>query len=221
LKLSVNGFWQFVVSWPEREKQMQSLSSQFLQIVSDKNALDVCQQENNHLKKLLGASLPSSWKFTEAKVIGDTNATLHINRGKRDGVAEGMNVVYDNVLIGRIEKANETDANLVLLDRPDLKIPVQVSPFSQEVTTLKDVQAKGIMTGGGSNILELDRVLQEEKINKDDFVISSGQDGWLPNLLVGRVDQIVVDKTAIYQKATVLPLVDYKRLDIVFVVIKN
>jgi len=212
-RLSVTGFWGFVYGWPARELEMEQLRAQLAKVNVDQKTLNECLAENNHIKKLLGASLPARWQFLEAKVIG-ADGKLHLDRGTKDGVTAGMNVVYEKILIGRVEIANSDDAVVELINQKDLIIPVKVNDA-------KTTRARGLLTGQGDNRLLLDKVLQEERISKDDWVVTSGEEGWLPDLLIGRIDEIEEDKAALYQRATVLPLTDLKRLEMVFVVIKD
>jgi len=219
LSNTTGSFYSYVIAWPEREKKLKTLENQLVEISVDQNQLTILQEENEKMKKLLGASLPVKWKFMDAKVIG-TGDILRINRGLNDGIQIGMTVISENILVGKISKVNSQDSLLDLPDRVDYKIPVLVksnlNKQNEGVT-----QAKGVLTGLGQNKLEIDRVLQEEKLAKDDYVLTTGEDNWLPNLLIGRIDQVDSNKTAIYQKATVLPLIDYQKLETVFIVIKN
>ena len=65
----------------------------------------------------------------------------------------------------------------------------------------------------------LDEVLQEVNLYKDQIVITSGEDEIYPaGLLIGKIDSIEKNETAIYQKAILKPFLDYRTLDTVFIV---
>jgi len=209
----VDGFVSFVISWPGREKEMLSLREQLAGLSVDQGELTTCQSENQRLKDLLSSPLPPSWKFVEAQVI-NWGENLQISRGKASLIEEGMTVLFNDILVGRVIKANRFDSLVELIDKRGVKIPVGVKGKDSS----KEVKAKGLLVGLGKNHLQLEKVLQEEKLTKGDLVFSLGQGGVLPDLLVGRVDEVSNDKTAVYQSATVLPLVDYQRLRQVFVV---
>jgi len=211
--LKVDGFCSFVISWPSREKEVLSLREQLAGLSVDQGELIACQSENQRLKDLLSSPLPPSWKFVEARVI-NWGENLRINRGKASLIEEGMTVLFNDVLVGQVIKANQFDSLVELVDKRGVKIPVGVKGKD----SLKEVKAKGLLIGSGRNHLRLEKVLQEEKLVKGDLVFSLGQGGILPDLIVGRIDEISDDKTAVYQSATVLPLVDYQRLRQVFVV---
>jgi len=70
--------------------------------------------------------------------------------------------------------------------------------------------------------LILAEVLQEIKLLKDQTVITSGEEEVFPaDLIIGKINNIEKDETAVYQKAILEPLVDYKSLDNVFVILTS
>jgi len=209
----VDGFFSFVVSWPSREEEALSLREQLAGLSVDQGELITCQSENQRLKDLLSSPLPPSWKFVEAQVTS-WGENLQINRGKTSLVEEGMTVLFNDVLVGRVIKANQFNSLVELVDKKGVKIPVGVKGKD----SLKEMKAKGLLIGLGKNHLRLEKVLQGEKLAKGDLVFSLGQGGVLPGLLVGRIDEISSDKTAVYQSAMVLPLIDYQRLRQIFIV---
>ncbi|MEK9178476.1 MAG: hypothetical protein AAB801_01700, partial [Patescibacteria group bacterium] len=53
-----------------REAEIISLQGELRQLAINQNQLNVCREENEKLKKLLGTPLPPTWKFLMAKVVG-------------------------------------------------------------------------------------------------------------------------------------------------------
>ncbi len=213
MSFNVYGFFSFVVSWPSREEEMTVLRRQLAVMSVDEGRIIELEQENQRLKDLLSSPLPPSWKFAAVKVIG-WGENLRVNAGSSLGLSEGMTVVVNNVLVGRILKTNHFDSLVELVDKNGVKIPVAVKAKDSK----NEIKAKGLLVGLGQNRLRLEKVLQEEKIAKGDLVVSLGEAGLLPDLLIGRIDEVSSDKTAVYQTALVLPLVDSQRLREVFVV---
>jgi len=82
------------------------------------------------------------------------------------------------------------------------------------------IQARGILTGHSGSLL-LDKVLQAEDIREGDLVTTSGEDDWLPDLLIGQIEEVLAEPAEIYKKAQVSPLIDYRKLRTVFIVISN
>ena len=196
-----------------REAETLRLEGSLRQLAVDQNQLNVCREENEKLKKLLGTPLPPTWKFLMAKVVG-LSGEMRVDKGKQDGVKEGMMVISENILVGRVTAVDEFISRVQKLDDVRTKIPVVVKRPGGV-----GVQARGLLvTQGGSLIL--DRVLQSEDIQKGDLVVTSGEEGWLGDLVIGQVEEVLPKSAEVYKKAKVTSLVDYQKLRIVFLVIR-
>ncbi|PJC75981.1 hypothetical protein CO010_03935, partial [Candidatus Shapirobacteria bacterium CG_4_8_14_3_um_filter_39_11] len=53
---------------------------------------------------------------------------------------------------------------------------------------------------------------------KGDLVITSGEENWLPDLLIGQIEEVLPKTAELYQTARVSALLDYQKLRIVFIV---
>ena len=74
---------------------------------------------------------------------------------------------------------------------------------------------------GENERLILTGVLQKEKIDVGELVITSGEDEvFPPNLLIGKIKKIEKEERQPYQKAEVEPLIDYDKLETVFLIIE-
>lgn len=195
-----------------RDQELLDLEGRLRQLALDQNQLAVCQEENQALQRLLGAPLPPQWRFLLARVVGQSEK-MRLDQGKEAGVEEGMVVVSENILAGKVISVGKNTSLVQLPSDPNSKIPVVIKrPGSQ------GIQAQGLLLGQFGEKLVLDRVLQEEDIQKGDLVTTSGEEGWLPNLVIGQIDEVLPPTAAIYQKARVDSLIDYSLLRIVFVV---
>ncbi len=216
----VSKFKTYFSNLDSKDQQIFQLQGQLNQLAFEQSQLASCLEENKELKKLLGAPLPPSWKFMEAKVLG-ISERMKIDKGQQDGLKEGMMVVSENILVGKITKVNENDSLVQLLSDLNTKIPVMVKkPGSEKTRPEGGVQARGLLSGQGGEKLLLDRVLQSEDVQKGDLVMTTGEEGWLPDLLIGQIVDVIPKSAEVYQKARVAPLIDYQELRIVFVVIR-
>jgi len=198
----------------EEQKKILLLEGRLRQLAVEQNQLSLCQEENEKIKKLLGASLSAKWQFMEAKVIG-INEKMKIDKGAKAGLQPGMTVVSENVLLGKIETVVDNESSIQMVYEPNLKIPVVVKRPNQA-----GVQARGLLTGQYKSKMILDRVLQAEDLQKGDIVTTSGEEGWLPDLVIGQIEEVMPKSAEVYQKAQVSGLLDYQQLRIVFVVVK-
>jgi cell shape-determining protein MreC len=81
------------------------------------------------------------------------------------------------------------------------------------------VQARGLLVSQGGQLL-LDKVLQTEDIMKGDLVVSSGEQDFPADLVIGQISDVFGKSAELYQKARVQPLLDYRNLTVVFIVIR-
>lgn len=196
------------------KEEIEKLEAQVRNLAVDQNKLAECLEENKHIRRLLGAPLPSSWKFLPARVVGRKEGIIRIDKGEKSGVKMGMSVVSENILIGRIKAVEEGMSIVYLPTNEEEKIPVLVRRVGKE-----GFQAQGMLVSVGGQLV-LERVLQTEDIQTGDLVVSKGEE-WLPYLLIGKIEEVLSKPAEVYQKAKVKPLVEYDNLRIVFVVISN
>lgn len=181
------------------------------ELAVNQNALSTCQEENEAMRRLLGAPLPPSWRFLPAKVIGSPDGLL-INVGTSSKVRPGMAVVSENVFIGRISWVGENLARVTLPANSESRLPVLVRS-QKEI----GVKARGLLRGEGGKAI-LDQVLQEESISEGDLVLTGGEENYPPDLLIGKIVEVQRQEAELFQKAVVEPLVDYQNLINVFVI---
>ena len=206
-----------------RQKQtdkIQILEEKVRQLAVEQNKLASCLEENLEIKKLLGAPLSPKWKFLPAKVVG-VSEQMRIDKGEKDGLEEGMMVVSENILVGRIVSVGRNYSLVQIPTGADSKIPVIVrEPSFAKATEGKGIQARGILTGYSGGLL-LDKVLQVEDIREGDLVTTSGEGDWLSDLLIGQIEEVLAEPAEIYKQARVTPLTNYHQLRTVFVVISS
>ncbi|MBI2616535.1 rod shape-determining protein MreC [Candidatus Gottesmanbacteria bacterium] len=162
--------------------------------------------ENESLRRQLEAPLSPSYSFVPATVVS-ISRYMEIDKGLESGIKVGMTVVDGNVLIGKVLQV-ETHRSLILLPTDiESAIPAKTSR-----------ETRGIV-GGASGTLSLNTVLQKDPLFQDDTVITSGEEGFPPNLLIGKTAHINADDSSVYKQAAIIPTLDYKREVTVFVIL--
>lgn len=168
--------------------------------------MDILRNENSKLRDQLQAPLPASYQFIPANVIG-LSRTMDLAIGANSGVKNGMTVVDGTILIGRIINAANIRSSIVLPTDSEIEIPVK---------TLRG--AKGIVTGEQGNKIVLTQVLQKDPLFLEDQVVTTGDGGYPPNLLIGKITHITSDDVSVYKSAQIDPAVSYKTEKIVFII---
>jgi rod shape-determining protein MreC len=166
------------------------------------------EKENSSMKKLLGAPLPPTWKFIPAKVLNLSEGVMTINQGSDIGIKVNQAVIFEQALVGRVTQVNPNLSKLMLVNHRDTKIKVKVL----------ENNVKGVIHLVAGKIM-LDEVLQEANLAHGQTIITSGEEEiYPPNLIVGKIEAVEKQATAVYQQAVINPLVDYQQLEEVFVV---
>jgi len=189
-----------------------------------KTALRFAQQKNNRLHelKLTNVRLRSLLNFQKtvisrvlaAEVIGKDPSpwykTVIIDKGKDDGVAQGMAVVIPEGIAGQVMDVSDKYSKVLLI----------IDPNSAVDALVQRTRARGIVKGESSGRCLFKYVLRKYDVGVGDKVVSSGLDGIYPKgLAVGHVSRVIRRTAGIFQEVTVTPFVDFEKLEEVLVVL--
>lgn len=170
--------------------------------------------ETNLLSSLVDfARVHPDYKYVAASVIGrDTSPFLQyviINRGSDDGLRRGMPVVTQQGLVGRIAAVTAGAARVQLITDNNSAINIRIGT--------PGVQA--MLLGSETGDISLDMIPQGAKLESGELVVTSGQGGAYPaNIIIGQVTSVLSRDTDLFQRASVQPMVDFSKLDIVLVI---
>lgn len=149
-----------------------------------------------------------------AVVVGqDINPYLRylvINAGSRDGIAVGMPVVTGSaVMVGRIVRTSPNLSYVQLINDPESAVSAM----------LQQSRVRGLVVGTPEGGLLLTDVLPDEVIEEGETVITSALGGLLPRgLILGQIERVEYEESALFQQATVRLAVDLRRLETVLVI---
>lgn len=168
--------------------------------------------------KILSALLDFARAYPEYKYVGATVIGrdpspfvkfIHINRGSDDGLRRGMPVVTQQGLVGRISQTTASAALVQLITDPGTLINIRSEPERVE----------GILEGSITGDISLDFIPQEANVEPGDLVMTSGLGGNYPaNILIGQITSVRSQDFDLFQSASVQPVVDFEKLEIVLVI---
>jgi rod shape-determining protein MreC len=152
--------------------------------------------------------------YRAAAVIGrDPSPFLHyviINRGSNDGILRGMPVVTDQGLIGRIDAVIADAARVQLITDAASSVNVR----------LQNAETEASLVGSVTGDVTLEMIPQDVIVQPGDLVLTSGLGGgYPPDLIIGQVVNVRSRDFDLFQQATVQPVVDFNRLEIVLVIV--
>ncbi len=152
--------------------------------------------------------------YEAAAVIGrDPSPFLHyviINRGSNEGILRGMPVVTHQGLIGRIDAVIADASRVQLITDPASSVNVR----------LQNAETEASLVGSVTGDLTLELIPQDINVQPGDLVLTSGLGGgYPPDLIIGQVINVRSRDFDLFQQATVQPVVDFNRLEIVLVIV--
>jgi rod shape-determining protein MreC len=156
----------------------------------------------------------SNHQFLAATIIAREPSNLRqvaaINRGRADGIKQGMSVVTEGqTLVGTITKVEEDHAWVTMVTDVDSAVSSLVI----------ESRAQGVVAGGYNRRLSMEFVGQDASVKEGDTVVTSGLGGtYPPGLVIGRVTGVAGSRQEIFRKVTVEPLASLARLENVLVI---
>lgn len=166
----------------------------------------ILREENLALKKQLEKRVPPERQYIVAHPVG-LERYLVIDRGESDGVKKDNTVVADGVLVGKVVQVAPHSASIQLPTDPDAKIPAWTSSLT-----------RGLVTGSFGRTIVFEKVLQADPLVADEVVLTTGEEGYVQNIAIGKVRTVSFEPRAVYKKGELVPLIDYQRLRVVFVI---
>jgi rod shape-determining protein MreC len=170
-------------------------------------------QTTERLGRLLSLSRGLQRPAVAAQVVGKDPSpwfqTVLVDKGLKDGVDIGYPVINPEGIVGLVVETGSHSAKVMLITDPNSAVDA----------VLQKSRARAIIKGGTSGYCVLHYVLRKHTVEIGDSVISSGMDGVFPKgLPIGQVLEISNKESGIFQDVSVMPYVDFERLEEVLIV---
>lgn len=209
------GGWRNYVNLRHAREENERLQSRVEELEMSNRALESRAAEAERLASLLNfrethAEVP----MLAAQVIGSgTEASSHtviINRGERDRLRKNMPVITPDGVVGKIVEVYPSASQVLLITDKDSGLGA----------LLGNSRTHGIVKGTGDSFVRLDYLVNDEKVNTGDVVVTSGEDRIFPKDLP--VGTVVDAKPAIpFQVIHVRPVARLDRLEEVLILLSQ
>ncbi|MFH1711731.1 MAG: rod shape-determining protein MreC [Patescibacteria group bacterium] len=151
---------------------------------------------------------------TTARVIArsvEDELTILIDKGFENGIMPNRAVVIEaGHIIGFTKDVRRHSSIVILIEHPSSKIPAAIIG---NTTTI------GLVEGREGFLLHMSFIPQDEEININDVVITSGLDGNFPSgLVIGVISEVVQNETSAFKEALIQPIVDEEFYSYVLVI---
>jgi rod shape-determining protein MreC len=156
-------------------------------------------------------------KVIQAGVI-EFGGKLVVDKGSDDGVAEGSGVVLGSNFIGKVSSTTPHTSVVSLVTDPSVKLAAMVVPKSGEIGSER---VRGLAVGRFNQEVELTQVLVDEPMAVGELVVTAGGVGVPKHFIIGEIVEVRQKEAEVFNSARVKPLVNFKRIGSVSVVVES
>ena len=174
--------------------------------------------ENRRLRKMVGFVDTVAYEVLPARIIEKeiTRQKNHItlNVGSRQGVVEGMGVLDEEGILGKVIQVSPNYSLVMSYLNMDFRVPAKIQPS----------QAQGIMRWEGIERDEmlLEHVIKTEDVKEGQIAVTSGfSEVFPPGYPIGRVKSVVPQSGKNQLLIRITPLSQIDMVEHAFVVLKE
>jgi len=211
---SVAGWFSFVGDISEMDEENNDMRQEIDRLRSENAKLKEIVHENELLRQEIGFQHEFSYNTVPAAVVSRSTdpslKVIEINVGANQGISVDMPVIVgEGLLVGRVSEVFPGSATVLLINDKQSSVNAVV----------QDTRASGIIHGEHGLDLQMELIPQNEDVQPQQSVVTSGLAGIYPSgLLVGTVAEVQESENALFKEARLAAAADFDHLEIVFVV---
>ncbi len=150
--------------------------------------------------------------------VGAWYNTLNINKGSKSGIKEGMAVVVNKGLIGKVINVGNFTSTVKLLSTDELSNKISVKIEQDD----KSIYGLLVSYNKKKNIYLIEGISDNTEIKNGSKVVTTGLSEIFPSgILIGEVKNVTKDKYDLARAVEVTPSVNFNDINIVTVLDRN
>ncbi|MFZ5559386.1 MAG: rod shape-determining protein MreC [Patescibacteria group bacterium] len=210
----VIGFFEVILSIKDLSKENAELQKENLELDSIVTQLKEIERENRILREGLDISQRNQLNLEFALIVGKdiqgSQDWVLINKGSDDGLKKDMAVISKEfALVGKTIEVMPDFSKIILITNKE----------SIVAALIEGERSQGLVKREEKGKLFMDFIPRNEKLEIGAKVITSGMDKIYPKgILIGKIESIDLSQNQLFQKVTILPAVDFSKLEEVFIV---
>jgi rod shape-determining protein MreC len=209
----IRGVFRHYLFVVHTEKENDLLKKKIAQLQEESHQMKEMAIANERYRKLLQFRETEVAPMIAAEVIGRDPSSwfrsVTINKGEVEGVVKGMAVISPDGAVGQVLKTSLHYATVLLITDYNSAIDAIV----------QRTRSKTIVEGKEENRCELKYLLRTEDVVEGDVVVTSGQGGKFPKgLRVGDIQIVEKKGYGVFQRAELVPSVDFTKLEEVLII---
>ncbi len=209
----IRDFFSTVSALKEIANENVRLSERIKELEQQVVSVDQLRSENQLLLSELGFAKASKYELIRCTVLsydpqGITN-TFVINCGKNKGLSQGMAVLSNSHVAGRLIYVGNQTSTAEFVTNPNSTIDGKISRSG----------SLGLVRGSFASGLVFESLSQTSDFNKGDLVVTAGVNSLIPaGLVIGEVDKVITQDNELFKKTTVISPLVFRTLNYVFIV---
>jgi len=136
VKSSIGSLGKDLMSLDQLQSEYERVLSENRKLRAENNGLRDLQQDNDHLRQVLGYRERSSFRLVPAVVLGHDAgewwSTIKINRGSADGITPDMPVITDKGLVGKTTAVSSNLSEVVLITDEICRVAAKVEGTKEQ-----------------------------------------------------------------------------------------
>jgi len=178
--------------------------------------VELLREENESLRALVEWSEDTAYPSVISKIIGRAvnmpSTNVIINKGRRDGVLEGLPVISpSDILIGIIVKTEEETSIVRMLNDSKSRISAKIVGSEEPV---------GLVVGELGFSLGLKFIPTDYQVKEGNIVVTSGMDSNIPdNLIIGTIASEPVKTDDFFKEAAITSVIPFSKITTVAVIL--
>lgn len=203
---SIGNFFAGLFGSDTTAEEQAALKERVALLESELREYDELKRENERLTELLNVKDKiGDYEYLTARVIGkapgDWYLRFVVNAGKNDGIEEGMVVITDKGLLGRVVSVTATNCRIMSIGDISSGIPAMVERTRDAAV----VKGHAESNSSEEELLSLSYLPSGADIVPGDRIITSGLGGGYPKgLYIGQVAEVgVAEETSVAIKSGV------------------
>ncbi|SRR3989339_79465 len=210
----IAGAFNFWTELKNLNQENKTLGDENKKLLDENMNLKEVLRENELLRQQLAIAPLVQKQLVLADVIGylpQVGQYFLLDKGSQQGLKEGMTVVTaDNFFVGRLIEVGDRWARVLLV----LDSNFLVNALTQET------RIRGMVKGNHGLGLIMEMIPIDAEIKVGENVLTSGiNDQISSSLIIGQISSIEKKESEIFQQAILRPVVDFNKLEKVFVII--
>lgn len=220
INTEVKDFVGFVTHFSDVKNENEELRKKNNELQSKALSYDYIKKDNEKLREALKyKNTNTEYQYVGCDVRGKIGNGWFdgfiVNKGSKDGVANGMVVITPQGLVGQVTSTGDTWSKVETLANENIAVVC-----TNESTRENNGVVKGYKDSENKLLAKIYDLPMDSKIKKGDIILTSGLGRVYPkNIKIGSVIEVEKDKGKIRKNAVIQPYVDFSKLEEVYIVI--